>query len=98
MCRAQTNPSLIGCHSQVWVGGWDEKDIRRSVEGTKNAGFDLIEGARSLVASLKSSDNITAFTAITLAQRRTSLPPMLKRHVTTHLPMISRLGSKAAPC
>lgn len=45
VCRAQANPSLIGCHSQVWVGGWDNKDIMRSVEGTKKAGFDLIEGA-----------------------------------------------------
>lgn len=45
VCRAQAStPSLIGCHSQVWVGGWDKKDIMRSVEGTKNAGFDLIEG------------------------------------------------------
>lgn len=47
-CRADgslnTPSSLIGCHSQVWVGGWDKKDIIKSVEGTKNAGFDLIEG------------------------------------------------------
>lgn len=46
-CRADgslnTPSSLIGCHSQVWVGGWDKKDIIKSVEGTKNAGFDLIE-------------------------------------------------------
>ena len=47
-CRANgslnTPHSLIGCHSQVWVGGWDEKDIRKSCEGTTKAGFDLIEG------------------------------------------------------
>lgn len=47
-CRAggslNSPASLIGCHSQVWVGGWDKQDIIKSVEGTKNAGFDLIEG------------------------------------------------------
>ena len=47
-CRADGSlnmpSSLIGCHSQVWVGGWDRKDIIKSVEGTKNAGYDLIEG------------------------------------------------------
>ncbi|KAL3134947.1 hypothetical protein ABBQ32_007907 [Trebouxia sp. C0010 RCD-2024] len=46
-CRAGTGlnspDSLIGCHSQVWVGGWEKQDIIKSVEGTKNAGFDLIE-------------------------------------------------------
>ena len=51
-CRADgslnTPHSLIGCHSQVWVGGWGEKDIRKSCEGTKKAGFDLIEGARPI--------------------------------------------------
>ena len=53
-CRAQANSgqSLIGCHSQVWVGGWDKKDILRSVEGTKNAGFDLIEGLFCSLACL----------------------------------------------
>ena len=57
VCRAQANPgqSLIGCHSQVWVGGWDRKDILRSVEGTKNAGFDLIEGSFCLLACLTQS-------------------------------------------
>ena len=46
--KANKSSSLIGCHSQVWVGGWDKQDIIKSVEGTKNAGFDLIEGiARS---------------------------------------------------
>lgn len=51
-CRAQgglnSPTSLIGCHSQVWVGGWDEKDIIKSVTGTKDAGFDLIEGIAAI--------------------------------------------------
>lgn len=55
-CRAQgdlnTPSSLIGCHSQVWVGGWDKDDIIKSVKGTKDAGFDLIEG----IAAVNQSD------------------------------------------
>ncbi len=64
-CRADgslnTPSSLIGCHSQVWVGGWDKKDITKSVEGTKNAGFDLIEGiaAPSSQSSLIRRDPFT---------------------------------------
>lgn len=62
-CRAQggLNPptSLIGCHSQVWVGGWEKQDIIKSVEGTKNAGFDLIEGMAA-VAIVKSRSAVSA--------------------------------------
>lgn len=55
-CRAGTGlnspDSLIGCHSQVWVGGWEKQDIIKSVEGTKNAGFDLIEGSGAHVVPI----------------------------------------------
>lgn len=35
--------SLIGCHGSVWTGTFDEVGLRRAVEGTARAGFDLIE-------------------------------------------------------
>jgi len=58
---------LIGCHSQVWVGGWDKKDITKSVEGTKNAGFDLIEGIVN-----QSSRSVPFETDVRLAREHTS--------------------------
>ncbi len=30
-------------HALVWVGGWTEADVRRAVEATAAAGFDLLE-------------------------------------------------------
>ena len=60
-CGAQgglnTPSSLIGCHSQVWVGGWEKDDIVKSVKGTKDAGFDLIEG----IAAINQSDQPCLF-------------------------------------
>ena len=74
-CRAQgglnTPTSLIGCHSQVWVGGWEKQDIIKSVEGTKNAGFDLIEG-------------IDAFAAVTADQRCRPRLEQASRTGTSH--------------
>lgn len=34
---------LIGAHGLVFTGTFDEAGLRRAIEGTKNAGFDLIE-------------------------------------------------------
>ncbi|MCE0487396.1 sugar phosphate isomerase/epimerase family protein [Ornithinimicrobium sediminis] len=34
---------LIGCHGLVWTGQYNEAGIRRAVEQTRVAGFDLIE-------------------------------------------------------
>src|SRR5690606_9198438 len=34
---------LIGAHGLVFSGTFDEVGLRRSIEGTKRAGFDLIE-------------------------------------------------------
>lgn len=34
---------LIGAHALVFTGTFDEAGLRRSIEGTKQAGFDLIE-------------------------------------------------------
>ena len=34
---------LIGAHALVFTGTFDEAGLRRSVEGTRDAGFDLIE-------------------------------------------------------
>ncbi|MDQ0642928.1 sugar phosphate isomerase/epimerase family protein [Microbacterium murale] len=34
---------LIGAHGLVFTGTFDESGLRRAIEGTKNAGFDLIE-------------------------------------------------------
>lgn len=33
----------IGCHGLVWTGNFDAEGIRRAVQKTKEAGFDLIE-------------------------------------------------------
>jgi len=45
VCRAATAGNIIGAHSSVWVGGWTEEDVRRSVRGAKTAGYDLVEVA-----------------------------------------------------
>lgn len=34
---------LIGCHGSVWTGRFDGAGLRRAVEGTAAAGYDLIE-------------------------------------------------------
>lgn len=33
----------IGCHASVWTGSFDEAGLRKAIEGTATAGFDLIE-------------------------------------------------------
>jgi D-psicose/D-tagatose/L-ribulose 3-epimerase len=33
----------LGVHALVWVGGWNEQQARLAIEGTKSAGYDLIE-------------------------------------------------------
>lgn len=33
----------VGCHGSVWSGSLDEAGFRRAVEGTREAGYDLIE-------------------------------------------------------
>lgn len=33
----------IGCHASVWTGTFDEPGLRKAIEGTAAAGFDLIE-------------------------------------------------------
>jgi len=33
----------IGCHASVWTGTFDEPGLRKAIEGTAVAGFDLIE-------------------------------------------------------
>jgi D-psicose/D-tagatose/L-ribulose 3-epimerase len=35
--------SLIGCHGSVWTGTWDGEGLRKAIEGTAKAGYDLIE-------------------------------------------------------
>lgn len=34
----------FGCHAQVWCGDWQKADIENAVQGSKKAGFDLVEG------------------------------------------------------
>ena len=34
----------FGCHAQVWCGDWQKADIEKAVQGSKKAGFDLVEG------------------------------------------------------
>lgn len=36
--------NLLGVHANVWCGVWTREDAVRAIEGTKRAGFDLIEG------------------------------------------------------
>lgn len=33
----------FGCHAQVWCGDWQKADIENAVQGSKKAGFDLVE-------------------------------------------------------
>ena len=61
---------LIGAHGLVFTGTFDETGLRRAVEGTKNAGFDLIEiplmdaaGFDSELAGRMLRDNGLAVTA-----------------------------------
>jgi D-psicose/D-tagatose/L-ribulose 3-epimerase len=35
--------NVIGCHGAVWAGSIDDKGFRAMVEGTKEAGFDMLE-------------------------------------------------------
>jgi len=39
--RAAHGP--LGVHGLVWAGGWSEAEARRAMEGTREAGYDLIE-------------------------------------------------------
>lgn len=61
---------LIGAHALVFSGTFDEAGLRRSIEGTKQAGFDLIEiplmdvdGFDSALAARMLQDNDLAVTA-----------------------------------
>lgn len=61
---------LIGAHALVFSGTFDEAGLRRSIEGTKRAGFDLIEiplmdvdGFDAALASTILRDNELAVTA-----------------------------------
>lgn len=61
---------LIGAHGLVFTGTFDEAGLRRAVEGTRNAGFDLIEiplmdaaGFDSALAGQMLRDNDLAVTA-----------------------------------
>lgn len=61
---------LIGAHALVFSGTFDESGLRRAVEGTKRAGFDLIEiplmdveGFDSELAARMLRDNELAVTA-----------------------------------
>lgn len=60
----------IGAHALVFSGTFDEAGLRRAIEGTKNAGFDLIElplmdvdGFDSALAARMLRDNALAATA-----------------------------------
>ena len=33
----------IGIHALVWVGGWSEKEARKAISSSAEAGYDLIE-------------------------------------------------------
>lgn len=37
-----SNP--LGLHSNVWMGAWDKKAAKKSIEQTKELGYNLIEG------------------------------------------------------
>ena len=61
---------LIGAHALVFSGTFDETGLRRSIEGTKRAGFDLIEiplmdvdGFDSALAARMLRDNDLAVTS-----------------------------------
>ncbi|WP_298039586.1 sugar phosphate isomerase/epimerase [uncultured Microbacterium sp.] len=61
---------LIGAHGLVFTGTFDEEGLRRSIEGTRKAGFDLIEiplmdaaGFDSALAGRMLRDNDLAVTA-----------------------------------
>lgn len=61
---------LIGTHALVFTGTFDEPGLRTAIEGTKNAGFDLIEiplmdpdGFDAKLASRLLRDNDLAVTA-----------------------------------
>lgn len=76
---------LIGSHALVFSGTFDEAGLRRSIEGTKLAGFDLIElplmdvdGFDSALAARMLADNeiaVTASLGLTAATDLTSEDP-----------------------
>lgn len=76
---------LIGAHGLVFTGTFDETGLRRAIEGTKNAGFDLIEIPLMDAASFDSAlaarilrDNelaVTASLGLTAATDLTSDDP-----------------------
>src|SRR5690606_38496406 len=67
---AERRAMLIGAHALVFSGRFDGAGLRRSIEGTKKAGFDLIEiplmdvdGFDSALAARILRDNDLAVTA-----------------------------------
>ncbi|WP_230102688.1 sugar phosphate isomerase/epimerase [Microbacterium sp. Bi121] len=68
--RTERDKMLIGAHGLVFTGTFDEAGLRRSIEGTGKAGFDLIEiplmdaeGFDSALAERMLRDNGLAVTA-----------------------------------
>lgn len=76
---------LIGAHALVFSGTFDEAGLRRSIEGTRKAGFDLIEiplmdvdGFDSALAARMLRDNglaVTSSLGLTAATDLTSEDP-----------------------
>ncbi len=88
---------LIGAHGLVFTGTFDEAGLRRAIEGTKSAGFDLIEiplmdaaGFDSALAGRMLRDNdlaVTASLGLTPATDLTSDDPSV---VATGVSMLER--------